>query len=132
MSRAELLHIDERQGLALRAARLDDAAAELVAERFHALGDPLRLGLALALRGQRELCVCDLSWIVRRPQNLTSHHMKVLKNAGIVAARKQGKMTMYRLTDEGSQLADTVSAQRPVATAPADRAGGAGAGRGRA
>ncbi|HXN38210.1 MAG TPA: metalloregulator ArsR/SmtB family transcription factor [Solirubrobacteraceae bacterium] len=106
----DLLHIDESQALALRAARLDADSAELVAERLRALGDPMRLGLALALRDGRELCVCDLSWIAQRPQNLTSHHMKVLRSAGIVAARKQGKMTMYRLTAQGSQLAEGVVA----------------------
>src|SRR5271166_5060409 len=99
----DLLHLDEQQGLALRVARLDAGSAELLAGRFRALSDPMRLALALALRDGRELCVCDLSWIAERPQNLTSHHMKVLKGAGIVAARKLGKMTMYRLTEEGSR-----------------------------
>jgi DNA-binding transcriptional ArsR family regulator len=108
----DLLHIDEPEGLALRAARLDPDSAELVAERFRALSDQLRLGLALALRDGDELCVCDLSWIAQRPQNLISHHMKVLKHAGIVAARKQGKMTMYRLTGEGRRLADSAVAGR--------------------
>jgi DNA-binding transcriptional ArsR family regulator len=93
--------------MALRNARLDARSAELVAARFRALSDPVRLGLALALRGDQELCVCDLSWIAQRPQNLTSHHMKVLKTAGVVAARKQGKMTMYRLTPEGVELTDS-------------------------
>ena len=100
----DLLHIDERQGFALRQARLDAATVDVLAARFRALSDPMRLGLASALRDGGELCVCDLSWIAERPQNLTSHHMKVLKSAGIVSARKQGKMTMYRLTEAGSQL----------------------------
>lgn len=102
----ELLHIDERQGSALRQARLEAEDAELLAGRFRALSDPLRLGLALALRGERELCVCDLSWIAERPQNLTSHHMKLLKAAGIVSARKQGKMTMYLLTEKGREMVE--------------------------
>ena len=112
MNHGDLLHINEPQGRALRAACLDNESAELVAERFRALGDPLRLGLAFALRDGHELCVCDLSWIAQRPQNLTSHHMKVLKQAGIVAARKQGKMTMYRLTGEGRRLAESAVAGR--------------------
>jgi DNA-binding transcriptional ArsR family regulator len=107
----DLLHIDERQGLALRGARLDAEAATRVAGRFRALGDPTRLGLAVALRGDRELCVCDLSWIAERPQNLTSHHMQVLKSEGIVSARKQGKMTMYRLTEDGRQLVESAIAR---------------------
>ncbi len=108
-SHGRLLHLDERQGLALRRARLDAGSADLLAGRLRALSDPMRLALALALRGGRELCVCDLSWIAERPQNLTSHHMKVLKGAGIVAARRQGKMTMYRLTEEGSRLVATAA-----------------------
>jgi ArsR family transcriptional regulator, lead/cadmium/zinc/bismuth-responsive transcriptional repressor len=107
----ELLHVDEAQALALRAARLDADVAERLADRFRALGDPSRLGLALALRDAGELCVCDLSWIAQRPQNLTSHHMKVLRGAGIVSAKKQGKMTMYRLTDEGRQLVEGTVAE---------------------
>jgi ArsR family transcriptional regulator, lead/cadmium/zinc/bismuth-responsive transcriptional repressor len=103
-SHGDLLHVDGRQGRALRQARLDAGTAELVAGRFRALSDPLRLGLAVALRDGGELCVCDLSWIAERPQNLTSHHMKLLKTAGIVTARKQGKMTMYRLTESGREI----------------------------
>jgi ArsR family transcriptional regulator, lead/cadmium/zinc/bismuth-responsive transcriptional repressor len=82
-----------------------------MAGRFRALSDPTRLGLAISLRGKRELCVCDLSWIAERPQNLTSHHLKVLKSEGIVAARRQGKMTMYRLTDDGQQLVESAIAR---------------------
>jgi DNA-binding transcriptional ArsR family regulator len=60
--------------------------------------------------------VCDLSWIAERPQNLTSHHMKVLKRAGIVSARKQGKMTMYSLTQQGRRLIDSAAASRARGT----------------
>lgn len=106
-----LLHIDEPQALALRAGRPGAEEADRASERFRALGDPVRLGLASALAGGAELCVCDLSWIAERAQGLTSHHMKVLRAAGIVRARKQGKMTMYRLTDEGARL---LAAIRPA------------------
>jgi len=109
-SHGELLHIDEPQAQALRRARLDVQTAAHLAGRFRALSDPTRLGLALSLRGGRELCVCDLSWIAGRPQNLTSHHMKVLKSEGIVAARKEGKMTMYRLTPDGHDLIESTMA----------------------
>jgi DNA-binding transcriptional ArsR family regulator len=107
----QLLHIDEREGLALRAGRLQAQAAERLAGRFRALGDPTRLGLALSLRGGRELCVCDLSWIAQRPQNLTSHHMKVLRGEGVVSARREGKMTMYRLTPVGEGMVGEALAQ---------------------
>jgi DNA-binding transcriptional ArsR family regulator len=109
----ELLHIDERTGSALRRARLEPRTAEALAAGFHALGDPTRLGLALALRGGNELCVCDLSWIAQRAQNLVSHHMRILRTAGIVASRKEGKMTMYSLTAPGSDLVESACAGLP-------------------
>ena len=61
MDHGQLLHITEAEGERLRAARPDDDTAELLAGAYHALGDPTRLGLALALRGDAELCVCDLA-----------------------------------------------------------------------
>jgi ArsR family transcriptional regulator, lead/cadmium/zinc/bismuth-responsive transcriptional repressor len=99
-----LLHIDRRAGVALRRNRLPADQAEVLAARYGALGDPTRLALARALVGSPELCVCDLSWVVERPQNLVSHHMKILRAAGLVDARREGKMVMYRLTADGERL----------------------------
>ncbi len=58
----------------------------------------------MALTCGQELCVCDLSWIAERPQNLVSHHMKILKAEGLASSRRDGKMTMYSLTDKGRTL----------------------------
>ena len=91
MEHGQLLHIDPAEGERLRSQRPADDTAEALAGAYHALGDPTRLTLALALRGERELCVCDLSWIVQRSQNLVSHHMKVLKARGLVRSRKQAE-----------------------------------------
>lgn len=102
----ELLHIDAPAGRRLRAARPGADLAERVAGRFRALGDPTRLTLALALREGRELCVCDLSWISERAQNLVSHHMRALRAERLVRSRREGKMVMYSLTPEGEQLVD--------------------------
>ena len=101
-----LLHIDEREGRRLRQSRPAADLADLVAGRFRALGDPTRLTLALALREGRELCVCDLSWISERAQNLVSHHMRSLRSEGLVRSRREGKMVMYSLTDQGQALVD--------------------------
>jgi DNA-binding transcriptional ArsR family regulator len=102
--RGGLLHIDRRTANALRRSRLEPDAASEVAGRFRALADPTRLGLALALRDRRELCVCDLSWISERSQNLVSHHMRSLRSEGLVRSRREGKMTMYSLTPAGEEL----------------------------
>lgn len=105
----ELLHIDQPTGDELRAARLPVSEAERVAGALKALSDPTRLNLAMALRGDQELCVCDLSWIAQRAQNLVSHHMRLLKVEGLVTARKEGKMTMYALTPVGRTLVETAA-----------------------
>jgi ArsR family transcriptional regulator, lead/cadmium/zinc/bismuth-responsive transcriptional repressor len=100
----QLLHLTEAQGRRLRARRPAVADAERVAAAYGALADPTRLSLALSLRGGRELCVCDLAWITERSQTLVSHHMKQLRQQELVSARKQGKMTMYCLTERGDAL----------------------------
>ena len=107
----ELLHINELEGCRLRRSRPQAESADLVAARFRALGDPTRLTLALALREGHELCVCDLSWIAERAQNLVSHHMRALRAEGLVRSRRDGKMVMYSLTDNGKAIVDTSLAQ---------------------
>lgn len=111
MAYGELLHLDAAQGERLRAARPEPQRAEELSAGFRALGDPTRLALALSLEGGRELCVCDLSWIAERPQNLVSHHMKLLKSGGVVRSRREGKMTMYRLTAKGRALLAALEAE---------------------
>ncbi len=65
--------------------------------------------LAAALRGG-ELCVCDLSWIAERAQNLVSHHVRALRSAGLVRSERRGKLVMYSLTDDGRALLEIVLA----------------------
>ena len=48
--------------------------------------------------------MCDLAWIVERAQNLVSHHARTLKAHGLVRSRRDGKMVMYALTDDGRAL----------------------------
>jgi ArsR family transcriptional regulator, lead/cadmium/zinc/bismuth-responsive transcriptional repressor len=104
----ELLCLDLARAESLRTERLDVASATVAAKRASALGDPTRLMLAAALRGAEELCVCDLAWIAERAQNLVSHHMRMLRSAGVVESRRDGKMVMYSLTGEGAALLATV------------------------
>lgn len=102
--RCELLCLDLPEAERLRKARLPLEAAEQAAVRAQALADATRLMLACALREGEELCVCDLAWIAERSQNLVSHHLRVLRAAGLVRSRRTGKMVMYALTDEGERL----------------------------
>lgn len=61
-----------------------------------ALAHPTRLIILDAL-SQRECCVCELTAWLHVDQSTVSKHLAVLRNAGIVADRKEGTMTFYRL-----------------------------------
>jgi ArsR family transcriptional regulator, lead/cadmium/zinc/bismuth-responsive transcriptional repressor len=103
-ARCDLLCLDLPLAERLRTTRLSVADAAPLAARARALADPTRLTLAAALAEVEELCVCDLSWIAERPENLVSHHLRSLRSAGLVRYRRDGKMAMYSLTDEGRAL----------------------------
>jgi DNA-binding transcriptional ArsR family regulator len=79
-----------------------------------ALGDPTRLAVALALAAGETACVCDLAWIVGRDERLVSHHVRLLKGAGLARSERDGKMVMYELTERGRALVAAVSAPRAV------------------
>jgi DNA-binding transcriptional ArsR family regulator len=106
--RCELLCLDLEVAERLRTRRLGASEADRGSARARALADPTRLMLASALRQAEELCVCDLAWIAERSQNLVSHHLRVLRREGLVSSRREGKMVMYALVDEGARLVDVV------------------------
>jgi len=112
--RCDLICIDAPRAEAIRERLLAEGEALEAAERARALSDATRLTLAAALReaGEAgELCVCDLSWIAGRSQNLVSHHMRVLRDRGLVSSRRDGKLVMYSLTPAGSSLLGAVAGE---------------------
>ena len=113
--RCDLICIDAPRAEAIREKLPAQEAAQEAADRARSLSDPTRLTLAGALREGEELCVCDLSWIVERSQNLVSHHMRTLRWLGMVRSRQDVKMVMYSLTDEGSSLLGAVLGEAPRA-----------------
>lgn len=78
---------------------LSDDLVELVAERFRALGEPTRIKLLDRLR-EGEATVLELTALVGTTQQNVSKHLTVLQHAGIVARRKQGTYSYYRISDE--------------------------------
>lgn len=66
------------------------------AELFKALADETRLKILHALF-EREQCVSELMQQLQLPQPHVSHHLKVLKTAGLVQASRQGHKICYRL-----------------------------------
>jgi DNA-binding transcriptional ArsR family regulator len=78
---------------------LPDPVVDLVARRFRALGDPIRIRLVEHLR-EGEASMGELvSLSETTPQNV-SKHLGVLLQVGVVARRKQGTASYYRIADE--------------------------------
>jgi DNA-binding transcriptional ArsR family regulator len=79
-------------------APLSREALELVAQRFRALADPTRLGLLQALFDQ-ERTVQELCADTGASQANASKHLALLLEQGLVARRRDGLFTRYRITD---------------------------------
>jgi ArsR family transcriptional regulator, arsenate/arsenite/antimonite-responsive transcriptional repressor len=78
---------------------IGESAAAGLANVFKALGDPVRLRL-LSLIGAHqggEVCVCDLTSAFNLAQPTISHHLKVLREAGIITSERRGTWVYYRL-----------------------------------
>ena len=70
-----------------------------IANIFKALSDDTRLRM-IKLLHERELCVCELMQVLDMSQPRISRHMSVLKNAGLVEDRREGKWVHYSLRKE--------------------------------
>jgi ArsR family transcriptional regulator len=91
-----------RKSNSQRAARTEDVS--LAARLFRALSDPQRLRLlSLISRASPEICVCDLNDGVSLVQPTVSHHLRVLKDAGLVTCKRRATWMYYRLADGARQ-----------------------------
>lgn len=81
----------------IRRVELDPDHAVTLAEAFKALADPVRLQLLnlIATADGGEACACDLVEPVGKSQPTVSHHLKVLREAGLVEADKRGTWVWY-------------------------------------
>ncbi|MFB9547051.1 ArsR/SmtB family transcription factor [Micromonospora sagamiensis] len=79
---------------------LDAGEAETVAPMFKALGDPVRLRLMSMIASAPEVCVCDLTPAFELSGPTISHHLKVLREAGLVDADRRGTWVWYRVKPE--------------------------------
>ena len=76
------------------------AAAERLAMRFKALADPTRVAIVNRLAQAEETCVCDLTAAFDLAQPTISHHLKVLRDAGLVESSRRGTWAYYRVVPE--------------------------------
>lgn len=74
--------------------------AERLASQFKALADATRVGIVNRLAAAPEVCVCDLTAAFGLSQPTISHHLRILREAGLVAASKRGTWSYYRLLPE--------------------------------
>ncbi|WP_203700475.1 ArsR/SmtB family transcription factor [Asanoa iriomotensis] len=92
---------------------LTEAAAVDLARGFKALGDPVRLRLLsmIAARAGGEICVCDLTDAFEVKGPTISHHLRVLREAGLIDGERRGTWVYYRVIPSAlaplSQLLDT-------------------------
>lgn len=68
------------------------------AKIFKALSDVNRLKIVQLLK-EGELCACELTLALSNSQSTVSHHLSVLKNAGLIKERKEGKWSYFRLSE---------------------------------
>ncbi|MCF0088726.1 metalloregulator ArsR/SmtB family transcription factor [Streptomyces griseoaurantiacus] len=107
MSKQERVVLDESDDAGaccpgLLTAPLAEGQAVELAKVFKALGDPVRLRLLsmIASRSGGEVCVCDLTPAFELSQPTISHHLKLLRQAGLIDCERRGTWVHYWLVPE--------------------------------
>jgi arsenate reductase (thioredoxin) len=82
------------------ATAIDPEIATKLADLMKALADPLRLRMLSAIAADRrgESCVCDLAELAEVAQPTVSHHLKVLKDTGLLTSQRRGTWVWYRIS----------------------------------
>ncbi|WP_036557828.1 ArsR/SmtB family transcription factor [Nocardia brasiliensis] len=93
---------------------LTAAAAAELAGMFKALADPVRLRVlsAVAARAGGEACVCEVSEGIDVTQPTISHHLKVLREAGLLTSERRASWVYYRVVPQAlHQLSELLAAE---------------------
>jgi ArsR family transcriptional regulator len=77
-----------------------DESAEALAMMFKALSDPARVKIMSMLLNAEEVCACDVSAGIGKSAATTSHHLKLLRDAGLVTGQRRGTWVYYRAVPE--------------------------------
>ena len=91
--------VDEGRVRRIRRSLVSSDLAVALAETFSLLGDPTRTRILHALCVD-ELCVSDLAGLLEMSPSAVSHQLRLLRDRRLVAVRREGKRTYYRLQDE--------------------------------
>lgn len=90
------------------------AALSALAAQFALLADPLRLRIVESL-AREQLCTCHLIEITGAKQTTVSHHLRILRQAGVVVVEAEGRFTWYRIAP--GAFADAVTRLRGLVLA---------------
>lgn len=94
---------------------LDTEATQDLAALFKALADPTRVAIVNRLACDDECCVCDLTDTFDLSQPTISHHLRILRDAGLVESERRGTWAYYRLVPEAiERLRDVFTAPAPT------------------
>ena len=74
-----------------------------------ALADPVRLDIVRELAGSNEVCACDLTDCCRVSQPTVSHHLRVLREAGVVVSERRGSNIYYRVAPDLIERLGTIA-----------------------
>ena len=96
---------------------MDTGDAERLATVFKALADPTRVSIVNRLASGEECCVCDLTEAFALSQPTVSHHLRILRDAGLVEAERRGTWAYYRLVPAAIDSLRGVFEQPALATA---------------
>jgi ArsR family transcriptional regulator, arsenate/arsenite/antimonite-responsive transcriptional repressor len=91
---------------------MDSVAAARLATTFKALADPTRVAIVNRLTTTEAVCVCDLTAAFELSQPTISHHLRILRRAGLVEAERRGTWAYYRL------VPDAIASLREVFGSP--------------
>lgn len=95
----------------LASETVNSRQARQLASTFAALADPTRLRLlSLVATAKGEVCACEFVTTLRKSQPTISHHLKVLRDAGLIKSKRRGKWQWYSVVPERlKQLRHTLS-----------------------
>lgn len=98
------IQVDAPRVAATRPRVVGAAEATRIADIFDLLSDPSRVRVLFALLEAGEMCVCDLAETVDMSPSALSHALRLLRTAGVVVSRRDGRMMRYRIADSHVRL----------------------------
>lgn len=96
--------VDDQRVAATRPLLVTADEAAGISDVFDLLSDPSRVRVLYALLEAGEMCVCDLAETVDMSPSALSHALRLLRTAGVVTNRRDGRMMCYRLADSHVRL----------------------------